>query len=159
MSDSSFGRWVDVRFDCLPLRSVARIDVPIDASPVYEAFVNRVKGAITKHGTLNSYYLHQASVTYHLTNDPARGQVRFHVEGTVLTDGSDTQTRSVDLAVRLESETCGWLNAPTVEFLAASARQAVVVEFDRYIAAGDLNQTKARVEANENEADFQAMYL
>ena len=159
MSDPQFGRWVDVQFDCLPLRSVARIDVPIDASPVYEAFVNRVKGAITKHGTLNSYYLHQASVTYHLTNDPSIGQVRFRVEGTVLTDHSDIRTRSVDLDLRLHSETCGWLNAPTVEFLAASARQAIVVEFDRYIAAGDLSQTKARVRAIENQADFQAMYL
>ena len=27
--------YVDISFDCLPLRSVTRLDVPIDASPKY----------------------------------------------------------------------------------------------------------------------------
>ena len=29
------GQWVEIEFDCLPLRSVTRQDVPIDASPKY----------------------------------------------------------------------------------------------------------------------------
>ena len=26
-------RWVEISFDCLPLRSVGRLDIPMDASP------------------------------------------------------------------------------------------------------------------------------
>lgn len=157
------GRWVELEFDCLPLRSVQRLDVPLDASPKYEAFVLRVKEALAKHGSLNSYYLHRGQCTYHLTNDSENGRVEFAIEGTVLTDQSDTVTRAIDLQVDLGPETCAWLNEPAVEFLAASVRQAVTVEFNRYIKAGDLQKTKARVEALQQQIDegdgFQAMYL
>ena len=40
------GQWVEIEFDCLPLRSINRLDVPVDASPVYEQFVLRVKAAM-----------------------------------------------------------------------------------------------------------------
>ena len=53
------GQWVEIEFDCLPLRSVTRLDVPVDASPVYEQFVLRVKEAMAKHGSHNTYYLHR----------------------------------------------------------------------------------------------------
>ena len=76
------GHWVEIEFDCLPLRSVSRFDVPVDASPKYEQFVLRVKDAMAKHGSHNTYYLHRGTCTYHLTNDPKQGCVIFQFEGT-----------------------------------------------------------------------------
>lgn len=157
------GQWVEVEFDCLPLRSISRLDVPLDASPVYEQFVLRVKAALARHGSHNAYYLHRGRCGYHLTNDAGRGEVRFAFEGTVLTDPSDRQTRAVDLDVELAEETCPWLTEPVVEFLAESVRHAVMVEFDRYIEAGDLRKTEERIRAIQAKSDsaegFVGMYL
>lgn len=155
--------WVEIEFDCLPLRTVTRLDVPVDASPRYEQFVLRVKQAMAKHGTMNSYYLYQAHCTYHLTNDPARGQVRFAWEGVVLTDPSDQQAKQSDLIVRLDQETCPWLTEPAVDFLAESVRHAVLAEFDRYIQAGDLKKAEERIRRIQQESDnaggYVGMYL
>ncbi len=157
------GNWVEIEFDCLPLRTVTRLDVPVDASPKYEQFVLRVKDAISKHGTLNTYYLYQAHCTYHLTNDPKRGMVRFQFEGTVLTGQQDLHAKQADLIVSLEQESCAWLTEPMVEHLSESVRQAVLVEFDRYIKAGDLEKTKQRIAQQQAESDqaggFVGMYL
>ena len=157
------GRWVEFEFDCLPLRSVGRLDVPIDASPAYEAFVMRLKAAVAKHGMHNSYYLHHAVCRYYLTNDPKNGRVEFAVEGVVLTGEDDLKTKAVDLTITLGKETCPWLNEPAVEFLAESVKHAVATEFDRYIQAGDLTKTKERIEAMQEQIEkgeaFQAMYL
>lgn len=157
------GNWVEIEFDCLPLRTVTRLDVPVDASPKYEQFILRVKDAIERHGTLNSYYLYQAHCRYHLTNDPERGMVGFRFEGTVLTDQDDRRTMQTDLTVDLEQETCSWLTEPLVERLAESVEHAVMVEFDRYIEAGDLEQTRQRIERLQAESDqaggFVGMYL
>ena len=81
-------RYVDVAFDCLPLRSVTRLDIPIDASPKYRARCERIKRAIETHGSHNTYYLYNAGCTFHLTNDPEAGRLEFQFEGTVLTDPS-----------------------------------------------------------------------
>ncbi len=163
MEKKPYGNWVEIEFDCLPLRTVTRIDVPVDASPRYEQFVLNVKAAIEKHGTLNSYYLYQARCTYHLTNDPQRGVVQFAVEGTILTDAKDRQSRQADLQVTLDQETCAWLTEPMVEFLSESVRQAMLVEFDRYIAAGDLERAEQRIREIQAESDraggFVGMYL
>jgi hypothetical protein len=157
------GQWVEIEFDCLPLRSVTRLDVPVDASPAYEQFVLRVKAAIAKHGSHNSYYLHRGSCTYHLTNDPVEGMVVFAFEGAVLTDPDDRRTRAVDLSVRLHGETCSWLSEPIVGFLAESVQHAVQVEFNRYIDAGDLAKTEQRIKAVQAQSDsaegFVGMYL
>ncbi|MEM9586830.1 MAG: hypothetical protein AAGA03_06080 [Planctomycetota bacterium] len=157
------GRWVEVEFDCLPLRSVTRLDVPVDASPVYEQFVLRVKDAMAKHGSHNSYYLHRGHCAFYLTNDPERGAIRFQFEGVALTDQDDLHTRAVDLTVELERETCGWLTEPIVAFFAESVRHALIVEFDRYIKAGDLEKTQQRIQALRDASDsaegFVGMYL
>ncbi len=157
------GKWVEIEFDCLPLRTVTRLDVPVDASPKYEQFVLRVKDAITKHGTLNTYYLYQAHCTYHLTNDPQRGMVRFALEGTVLTDQQDRHSKQADLIITLDQESCAWLTEPMVEHLSESVRQAVLVEFDRYIQAGDLEKAQQRIAQLQAESDeaggFVGMYL
>jgi len=125
--------------------------------------VLRVKAAIEKHGSHNAYYLSAASCTFHLTNDPKVGTVRYAVEGVVLTNTEDLKTRAADLNVRLDGETCPWLTEPIVDFLAESVRHAMLVEFDRYIEAGDLRRTQERIEKLQAETDhsggFVGMYL
>jgi sugar-specific transcriptional regulator TrmB len=122
-----------------------------------------VRAAIEKHGTLNSYYLHNASVTYHMTNDPDSGMLRFEFEGTVLTDESDLNVRICDLNVELSKETCSWLNQSIVDWLAETVQRNVLVEFNRYARAGDLNKTVERLEKLQAETEqsggFVGMYL
>lgn len=157
------GQWVEIEFECLPLRSITRTDIPVDASPKYEQFILRVKKAMQRHGTHNTYYLHRGRCGFHLTNDPDRGMIQFAFEGTAMTDTSDIKTRSLDLQMTLQAETCGWLNERIVDFFIESTKQAIAVEFDRYIAAGDLDQTRARLEALDQQdqasAGYIAMYL
>ena len=159
----SVNRYVDITFDCLPLRSIGRVDIPIDASPKYRARCERILKAMESHGTFNTYYLYNARCTYHLTNTDAVGMLEFHFEGTVMTDASDQQTERTDLDVTLVRETCDWLTEPVVAWLVETVRRAVLVEFDRYIAAGDLKQTISRVERLQKESDqsggFVGMYL
>ena len=156
-------RWVEIDFDCLPLRTVERLDIPIDASPKYRARCERIKAAIEKHGSFNSYYLHNAHCAYHLANSDQMGLVRFRFEGTVLTDKEDQHCHLCDLQVKLASETCEWLNEPIVEWFAQTVPRSVAIEFDRYIEAGDLDKTKARIEKisadNEEAGGFIGMYL
>lgn len=156
-------RWVEIEFDCLPLRSVGRLDVPLDASPRLEQFVLRVKAALEKHGAHNSYYLHNARCTYHLTNDPATGMLSFRFEGVVLTDTQDVKCRDCDLSVELERETCPWLTEPIVRWLTETVERAVLVEFQRFIDAGDLTRARERIEALEQQSEqaegFLGMYL
>ena len=156
-------RWVDISFDCLPLRSVTRLDVPLDASPVYEEFCNAVKAAIAKHGNHNTYFLHNARCIYHLTNDDEWGTLGFKFRGTVLTDADDLKTKTCDLEVELVRETCEWLTSPIVKWFTETVSRSVAVEFDRYIHAGCLQQAKERIEkiqAASDDADgFVGMYL
>src|SRR5262245_20081831 len=102
-------RWVEIEFDCLPLRSVNRFDIPIDASPRYRKFLEDVFAAHEKHGSLNSYYLYRATCTYRLLNDPAVGMIQFAFEGVLLTDEEDRAASQTDLRVELVRETCDWL--------------------------------------------------
>lgn len=159
----SLGRWVEIAFDCLPLRTVNRVDIPMDASPKLEEKMLRVKRAIDTHGTFNTYFLHNASCVYHLTNDPTRGMLQFDFDGVVLTDERDLQARSCDLRVELTRETTSWINQAVVDWLAETVQRSVLVEFDRYIAAGDLSKTVRRMEQLQRESDasdgFVGMYL
>lgn len=156
-------QWVEISFDCLPLRSVTRLDVPIDASPKYQAFCQRVKQALEHHGTHNSYYLYNAGCTYHLTNDGQLGLIQFRFDGTVLTDAEDLQCKTCDLQVELERETCDWLTQPVVDWFTETVARSVACEFDRYIQAGDLQKAKQRVEEIQKKCDesggFVGMYL
>lgn len=156
-------RWVEISFDCLPLRSVGRLDVPIDASPRYRQFCESVKQAIEQHGSHNSFFLYNAHCIYHLLNDPKRGLIDFKFQGTVLTDAEDTTTKHCDIAVELAGETCDWLTSPIVEWFRSTVPRSVAVEFDRYIQAGDLDQTKARIKKIQDASDdadgFLGMYL
>ena len=152
-------RYVDIRFDCLPLRSVGRLDIPIDASPKYQARCERIKHAIDTHGSLNTYYLYNATCTFRLTNSDDTGMLEFRFEGTVFTDADDRKTADTDLHVELLRETCDWLTEPVVKWFAETVLHAVAVEFDRYIAAGDLAQTMQRLAALQAKADQSGGYV
>lgn len=150
---------VHITFDCLPLRSVVRRDLPIDASPAYLAKCERILQALDKHGSHNTYFLHQAECRFQLTNDPEIGTLQFEFEGVVLTDPSDTRTVSCDLMIRLVRETCDWLTEPVVSWFQETVARAVTVEFDRFIRAGDLQQTLQRIEQLEKQVDEQGGYI
>lgn len=156
-------RWVEITFDCLPLRSVGRLDIPIDASPKYQAACQRIKDAIEQHGSHNTYYLYNASCIYHLTNNADSGLLEFTFEGTVFTDAADEQTARCDVHVDLVRETCDWMTEAVVQWFAETVRRAVVVEFDRYIEAGDLQQARDRIDALQAASDdaggFVGLYL
>ena len=163
MESVEYGTWVDIVFDCLPLRTVTRVDIPIDASPKLAAKMLRLKHAIETHGVLNTYFLHNARCTFHFTNDAREGMVEFNFEGTVLTNAEDLSTQSCDLTATLERETCSWLNQSIVDWLSATVHRAVQLEFDRYIQAGDLKKVQERLEriqrASDESGGFVGMYL
>ncbi len=156
-------RWVEIEFDCLPLRSVGRLDIPIDASPKYRARCESIKDAIEKHGSHNSYYLYNARCAFHVTNSDEGGMIEFRFEGTVLTNDADDHCKSCDLEVGLKSETCSWLTEPIVSWFGETVSHSVMVEFDRYIKAGDLQKTKERVDkiqaASDDAGGYVGMYL
>jgi hypothetical protein len=146
-------RWVEIAFDCLPLRSVSRLDIPLDASPKFRERCERIKRSIEKHGSHNTYFLYNADCTFHLTNREGFGTLEFRFEGTVITDAADMHAQHADLEVELIRETCDWLTAPVVEWFRESVQHAVCVEFDRYIAAGDLAKTKERMDRLQAEIE------
>ena len=156
-------QWVEITFDCLPLRSITRMDIPLDASPAYVAWCERVKAAIETHGSHNAYYLYNARCTFHLVNREGEGAICFKFEGTVLTDENDIRYQDGHLDVALVEETCDWLTEPVTHWFAESVKRAVAAEFDRYIQAGDLEKTRQRIAKIQAESDdaggFVGMYL
>lgn len=156
-------RWVEISFDCMPLRNVGRMDIPIDASPRYRQFCETVKAAIDTHGSHNSFFLYNARCKFHLTNDAARGLIEFGFQGTALTNSDDSKTRQCHLDVELVGETCDWLTSTIVDWFRDTVPRSVAVEFDRYIDAGDLELAKQRIEKIQEASDdadgFVGMYL
>jgi hypothetical protein len=150
---------VEITFECLPLRSVGRFDAPLDASPETVAFSKRLRQAADKHGLYNTYFLHQGRCVFHLTNDRDVGMVEFAFEGTVLTNAGDLQTLKCDLSVDLSRDVCEWLTADAAAWLAETVRRAVQVEFQRYIAAGDLQRTIQRIERLQAESNARGGFL
>jgi hypothetical protein len=148
-----------IQFDCLPMRSLGRVDIPLDASPAFEAKAERIKAALAKHGRHNSFYLHNASCCFRLTNDQCVGMLEFSFEGTVLTDVEDRHAERCDLGVELRRETCDWLTQPVVHWFCESVERAVLVEFDRYIATGDLQKTVVRAEKLQAETDSHSGFV
>jgi hypothetical protein len=159
MSDAPSNPIVAIRFDCIPLRSVRQVTIPAEASPAYRSRLERVQRAVSQHGTRNTYYLTNGACTFQFTNDPDVGWVRFVVEGTVLTDEADTKTVGSDLAIGLDKETCDWLTQPAVEWLTLSVKHAIEVEFDRYIAAGDLARAEERLAREQAASDASGGFL
>ena len=159
MGELSSAPAVEITFECTPLRSVPRLDIPLDASPGYRRRLERMQRAVGRHGTRNAYYLTAGVCTFRFTNDPASGWVRFAFEGTTLTDDADARTVGSDLEIALETETCDWLTQPAVEWLRLSVKHAVEAEFDRYIAAGDLSRALDRLAREQAAIDAAGGFL
>jgi len=136
---------VDIAFDCLPLRSVNRVDVPIDASPLFRARCEHLQRALESHGALNAYFLYNTRCVFHLANSDVHNMLRFTFEGTVLTDQSDVQARAADLQVELAAETCGGLSPNVLAWFQEIVQRAVLIEFDRFITAGQLAERVSQV--------------
>jgi len=142
---------------------MTRLDPPLDASPGLVAKYERIKAAIHEHGTFNTYYLHNATCKFYVTNDPIQGMIAFKFEGVVFTDALDSKAKQAKLNVTLEKETCSWLEQHVVNWFAETVTRAVVVEFDRYIGAGDQEQTRKRIaqleQSLESKGGFLGMHL
>jgi hypothetical protein len=136
---------VDIAFDCLPLRSVGRVDVPLDASAAYRARCEHLQRAMANHGDENAYFLYNARCVYRLANSEVDGSLRFEFDGTVLTGPGDRRAERADLDVRMTAETCGGVPDAVLAWLASMVERAVVIEFDRFIAAGNLEKAVAQV--------------
>jgi hypothetical protein len=152
-------RYVEITFDCLPLRSISRLDIPIDASPRYRQRCENIKAAIEHYGSFNTYYLYNAQCVFHLTNSPEEGLLDFSFEGIIVTDEADEHAIDAHLQVKLQRETCDWLTEPVVAWFNDTVPHAVRAEFDRYIAAGDLEQAKLRAAAMQAKADQSGGYV
>jgi len=132
----AFAPSVDIAFDCLPLRSLARLDVPIDASDALRHRAGLIQRVVEEQGADRTYYLYNAHCVFRFANSEIEGACRFEFEGIVRTDAGDRKCVSADLQSRLTSETCGGLPDAIKVWLYDRVRQAVIVEFDRFIAAG-----------------------
>jgi hypothetical protein len=152
-------RWVDITFRCLPLRSVPSFAPPVDAPQELVVLCRKLRAASQKHGLHNTYYLHDGRCVFHLTNDEQIGTIEFAFAGTVLTDATDMRTLRCDLEVKLAGEVCEWLVTPVVDWFAESVREAVKVEFDRFMTAGDLDRTIERLRQLQAASDAQGGFL
>ena len=129
---------VDIAFDCLPLRSIARVDIPLDASPAFRARSERLQQAVSAHAGENAYFLYNTRCTYRLANSDIEGMLRFSFDGTLVTDRSDCKADRANLNVVLIAETCGGVSPAALDWLRGVIKRAVLVEFDRFIADGQL---------------------
>ena len=128
--------------------------MPLDASPEFRARLEHLKRSIDEHGVENAYFLYNARCVYRLANSDIDGMLRFSFEGTVLTDRSDAKADRADLDVELVSETCGGVPAVVVDWFCGAVERAVLVEFDRFIAAGHLARRVDELERLTQLADL-----
>jgi hypothetical protein len=129
---------IDIAFDCLPLRSVSRLDVPLDASDALRRRAERIKAAIEAFGAERTYFLHNAHCIFRFANSEVDGICRLDFDGFVRTDAGDRRCEQTLLEIRLVSETCGGVPEPVQAWLVERVRRAVAIEFDRFLAAGQL---------------------
>lgn len=151
--------FIDIAFDCLPLRSVGRVDVPLDASPAFRARCERLTRAIETFGTANTYYLFNAFCIVRLANSEIEGMLRFGFEGVAFTDAGDARTDRVELDVTLVAETCGGVPTEVRSWFTKQVENAVRIEFDRYIAAGNLQETLQRLQRMDQLAGVAGLGL
>lgn len=131
---------VDIAFDCLPLRSLGRLDAPLDSPPEFRRRHEKLATAMDRFGPERSYYLYNARCVFRLANSEIEGMVRYEFDGIIRTDASDLLTEFVDLEAMLASETCGGVSPEVDAWFKERVEKAVAIEFDRFIAAGQLTQ-------------------
>jgi hypothetical protein len=145
--------YLDIAFDCLPLRSVGRVDVPLDASPALRARYERLQKAVDTHGTRNAYFLYNTRCVFRLANSNIEGMLRFSFDGTLLTDHSDCRADRAELAIELTAETCNAMSAEVLAWFRRVVERAVLIEFDHFIAAGALAERVSELESVDSIAD------
>ena len=153
---------VDIVFDCLPLRLVGRFDVPLDASDAYRLRCERLKQAIDRHAGKNAYFLYNARCVYRLANSEVDGMLRFEFEGTVIASSGDDKAEATDLEIELTAATCRGLPNRVKAWFIKAVEVAVLIEFDRFVAAGNLSKAVAvasQVDHIEDLASFAGMHL
>jgi hypothetical protein len=151
---------VDIAFDCLPLRSIARVDIPIDASPPLRARSERLRQALNSHSGENAYFLYNTRCTYRLANSDIENMLRFSFDGTVLTDRSDLKADRADVNIVLTAETCGGVPRAALDWLRGIIQRAVLIEFDRFIEDGQLAERirqLGRIDSITDVAGFAGM--
>lgn len=135
---------VDIEFDCIPLRTVGRLDIPIDASDAQRRRAAHMQSAINTYGVERTYFLQNARCVFRFANSDVEGICRFEFEGVARTDAGDRKCEEVILDVMLVSNTCGGVPSTVETWLVERVRQAVGIEFDRFIAAGQFGQPEAQ---------------
>jgi hypothetical protein len=145
---------VDISFDCLPLRSIGRVDIPIDASAAYRARCQQLLEAIARHGNTNAYYLYNTRCVYRLANSDIDNMLRFSFDGTLVTDRSDGRADHADLDVRLISQTCVEMPVEVLAWFHRVVEQAVLIEFNHFIAAGSLAEQVHKLGAVDSVHDI-----
>jgi hypothetical protein len=151
---------VDIAFDCLPLRSIGRVDIPIDASPAYRARCERLLQAIDKFGNANTYFLYNTRCVYRLANSDIDNMLRFTFGGVVVTDRSDGRADRAELDVKLTSETCDPMTPEVLAWFQRAVERAVIIEFNHFISAGALAarvENLGQVASIQDVADFSGM--
>jgi hypothetical protein len=152
--------FVDIAFDCLPLRSIGRVDIPIDASAAYRARCERLLQAIDKYGNANTYFLYNTRCVYRLANSDIDNMLRFTFDGIVVTDRSDGRADRAELAVKLTSETCDPMPPEVLAWFQRVVERAVIIEFNHFISAGALAarvENLGQVASIQDVADFSGM--
>jgi hypothetical protein len=147
-------RNVEISFDCLPLRSVARLDVPLDASPALRLRHQRLQQAIQRHGASNAYFLYNTRCVFRLANSQVENMLRFSFDGVVLTDRSDRRADRAELTIELQAATCPPPSAEVLSWLRLVVERAVLIEFDHFIDAGSLDQRVSELDQVESLADI-----
>ena len=138
---------VDVEFECVPLRTIGRLDIPLDASDAQRRRAVHMQSAINSYGVERTYFLQNARCVFRFANSDVEGVCRFEFEGIARTDAGDRKCEEVILEVALVSETCGGVPSVVQEWLIERVRRAVAIEFDRFIAAGQLAAHAGQPEA------------
>jgi hypothetical protein len=133
---------------------VGRLDVPLDASDAFHRRADRIKAALLEFGAERTYFLYNAHCVYRFANSEFDGACRFEFEGLVRTDAGDRKCQEAQLDVRLDSETCGGVPAAVEAWLANRVREATMIEFDRFIAAGHLAARTEQLGAAANLAEL-----
>ncbi len=147
--DASDDPVVEIQFDCLPLKRVGRVDVPLDASESHRRRIEHLKRMVEEHDANRAYFLYDARCVFRMANSDVEGLLRFEFEGAVLTDAGDHKTAAVDIESSLTSNTCGEIPPAVLSWLAERVEAAVAIEFDRYIAAGQLQAREAQFDSGE----------
>lgn len=151
---SDFEPHVEIAFDCLPLRSVGRLDMPLDASDAFRRRADHIKAALNDYGAERTYFLYNGHCVFRFANSEIEGACRLEFEGVVRTDAGDRICQEVHVDAHLAGDTCGGAPPAVQAWLADRVRQAVGIEFDRFIAAGQLAARAEQLGAGSSLADL-----